>query len=70
MSLGCLKRVKDLEVAKAVVLHTLIIIMTTTTKVQNFGAMARDVVCSCAKETTHAGNQLYCLKQFRMFSSK
>ena len=51
MSLGCLKRVKDFEVAKAAVLHTLIKIVTTTTKVQNFGAMARDAVCSRAKET-------------------
>ena len=37
---------KDLEVARDAVLHTLIIIMTTTTKVQNFGAMAGVAVCS------------------------
>ena len=43
--------VKDLEVARDAVLHTLIKIMTTTTKVQNFGTMARDAVCSRAKET-------------------
>ena len=43
--------VKDLEVARDAVLHTLIKIVTTTTNVQNFSAMARDAVCSRAKET-------------------